>query len=291
MVELIKLGEKTYYIKNPVNVGIYVLDDDNICLIDTGNSKDFGKIIEKILNENNWNLKYIINTHSHADHIGGNKYLQNKYKCLIYASKIESFFINEPILEPAMLYSANPSREMYTSILKADASICENIENMNIEGIEIINLEGHSIGQIGVVTSDGVCFCGDAYTSENILYKYTIQYVYDIEKYLETLIFLKNTTYNYYVPAHGELEENPTKTILENINNIKCIEETILKIIKDEITFNDFIKEIFKIYHIKMNTVQYHLITATMKSFLTKLEKDKKITFNYQNDEMLIKII
>ena len=38
MIDLIKLGTKTYYVKCPTNVGIYLIDEHNVCLIDTGNS-------------------------------------------------------------------------------------------------------------------------------------------------------------------------------------------------------------------------------------------------------------
>jgi len=291
MIELIKLGNRTYYLKNPVNIGIYMLDEKNVCVIDTGNSQDFGKMIDKVLQDNNWNLKYIINTHSHADHIGGNKYLQTKYNCRIFSNKIESYFINNPLLESAMLYSANPPKEMLTHFLKADESKCEDINNISINGIKTINLEGHSVGQIGIITSDNVCFCGDAYVSSAILNKYAIQYVYDIEKYLDTLDLIKNTKYKYYVPAHGEVEEKPIDTIKANINNIIEVENNILKIINNEISYTNFLKEIFNKYHIRMNTIQYHLISATIKSFLTKLEKEEKIIFEYNQNEMIIKII
>ena len=36
MIDLVKLGEKTYCIKNPINVGIYLIDNNEVCLIDCG---------------------------------------------------------------------------------------------------------------------------------------------------------------------------------------------------------------------------------------------------------------
>ena len=48
-MDLIKLGEKTYYIKNYTNIGIYKVDDENVYLIDSGNDKDAGKKILKIV--------------------------------------------------------------------------------------------------------------------------------------------------------------------------------------------------------------------------------------------------
>lgn len=288
MMELIKLGDKTYYLKNLVNIGIYVIDDKNVCVIDTGNSKDYGKLIENILVKNNWHLKYIINTHSHADHIGGNKYLQDKYNCQIYSSLIESYFINTPLLEPSLLYGSIPLQEMNTLFLCALKSKCEDILNVSIPGIKIIDLKGHSVNQIGIVTSDDVCFVGDAYTSREILTKYKIQYTYDIDNYLKTLEYLKNTNYKYYVPAHGNVESNILNTINSNIENIISLEKMILNIIKNKITYNDLLKEIFKFFHIKLNVIQYHLISATIKAFITKLNNDGKIKLEFNDGEMLI---
>ena len=48
-MELIKVGERTYYIKNPTNIGIYKIDDNSVYIIDSGNDKDAGKKILKII--------------------------------------------------------------------------------------------------------------------------------------------------------------------------------------------------------------------------------------------------
>ena len=68
-MELVKVGEKTYYIKNPTNIGVYKADENNVYLIDTGNDKEAGKKILKIIDEQGWKVKGIITTHSNADHI------------------------------------------------------------------------------------------------------------------------------------------------------------------------------------------------------------------------------
>ena len=88
-MELIKVGEKTYYIKNPTNIGIYKINDNDVYIIDAGNDSEAGKKILKIINENGWNLKGIINTHSNADHIGGNKLIQDRTGSIILGNKIE----------------------------------------------------------------------------------------------------------------------------------------------------------------------------------------------------------
>ena len=291
MNELVKLGEKTYVIKSPVNVGIYVLTNNNVCLIDTGNSKDSAKIIAKILEEHNWHLQYIINTHSHADHIGGNKYLQDKFNCRIFASLIESYFINEPMLEPSLLYGSMPPKDLHIHLLLAKPSVCENIENIDIDGIEIINLEGHSKGLIGIVTSDNVCFVGDAYTSSKILNKYAIQYTFDVAKFLDTLNYLKTTNYKYYVPSHGEIESDIKSTIDANYYNMLEIENKVINLIGVGIKYTDLLNKLAVLYHINLNIMQLYVVGTTIKSVLTKLESEGKVELSTKEGDLFIKLI
>ena len=98
-MELIQVGEKTYYIKNPTNIGIYKINDNDVYIIDSGNDKDAGKKILKIVEEQGWSIKGIISTHSNADHIGGNKVIQDRTGCKILAHNIEKAFTEYPILE------------------------------------------------------------------------------------------------------------------------------------------------------------------------------------------------
>ncbi len=104
MYELVQVSENCYYIQSPAKIGLVRLSEERVCLIDSGNDKDAGKKIKKILDANGWTLYAIYNTHSHADHIGGNQYLQRMYGCPIYAPGIDRFFTEKPILEPAFLY-------------------------------------------------------------------------------------------------------------------------------------------------------------------------------------------
>ena len=85
MFELVQVNEKTYYIESPAKIGVYVADGTDVYLIDSGNDKDAGRKIRKLLDEKGWTLKGILNTHSKADHIGGNDYLQRQRKCKVFA--------------------------------------------------------------------------------------------------------------------------------------------------------------------------------------------------------------
>ena len=85
MYELTQVAGNSYYIQSPAKIGLVRLNDTDVCLIDSGNDKEAGRKVRQILDANGWHLSAIYNTHSNADHIGGNQYLQNQTGCRVYA--------------------------------------------------------------------------------------------------------------------------------------------------------------------------------------------------------------
>ena len=81
---------KSYYINSPAKIGIYRQNETDIYLIDSGNDKEAAKKIIKIAAQQNWTIKGIVNTHSNADHIGGNAYLQQQVGCPVFANGVLS---------------------------------------------------------------------------------------------------------------------------------------------------------------------------------------------------------
>ena len=49
MYELIQLSDKCYYINCPAKIGVYLAEENNVYLIDSGNDKDAGRKVRQIL--------------------------------------------------------------------------------------------------------------------------------------------------------------------------------------------------------------------------------------------------
>ena len=69
MFELTALTGKTYYIESPAKIGVWCPDGVHAWFIDSGNDKDAGRKLRKILDQQGWQLQGILNTHSNADHL------------------------------------------------------------------------------------------------------------------------------------------------------------------------------------------------------------------------------
>ena len=286
-MELVKVGERSYYIKNPTNIGIYKIDDDNVYLIDTGNDKDAGKKILKIIDEQGWKVKGIITTHSNADHIGGNKVIQDRTNCTILANNIEKSFTEYTILEPSFLYGGYPFKDIKNKFLFAKESIVTSIENNLPEGLEYFSLKGHFFDMIGIKTSDNVYFLADSLFSEETIKKYHLFFIYDVKEFLNTLDYLNTLDGKMYIPSHCEATNNISSLIELNRNKIHEIINKIYDICKEEITFEDILKNVFDEYNLIMNANQYVLLSSTIKSYLSYLYDEDKISYKFENNKML----
>ena len=78
MYELVKIGSNSYYINCPAKMGLMLVRTMRfIWWTEEATRMREGKL-DRSWKKNNWYLKAILNTHSNADHIGGNKYLQSQ---------------------------------------------------------------------------------------------------------------------------------------------------------------------------------------------------------------------
>jgi glyoxylase-like metal-dependent hydrolase (beta-lactamase superfamily II) len=288
MYELINVKGNTFYIESPAKIGLVKLNDNDVCLIDSGSDKDAGRKVRQILDKNGWNLKAIYNTHSNADHIGGNKYLQSQTGCRIFAKGIESDFTNHPELEPAFLYGGYPVKELHHKFILAGESECEPLETDKLpDGFEIIDLPGHFFDMVGFRTSDDVVFLADCLSSEETINKYKIGFIYDVEKYLGTLEKVKNMKASMFVPSHASATDDIAPLCDYNIRAVNEIADKISELCKEPVCFEILLKKLFDEYSLTMNFQQYVLVGSTVKSYLSYLRNSERIDAEFI-DNMLV---
>lgn len=285
-MELIKLGEKTYYIKNPTNIGVYKISENEVFLIDSGNDKDAGRKILKIMDEQGWAVKGIITTHSNADHIGGNKIIQDRTGCKIYATAIEKSFSENPVLEPSFLYGGYPFKDLRNKFLCAKESNVELIDNNLPDGLEVISLKGHFFEMIGIKTDDDVYFLGDSIFSEETISKYHLFFLYDVKEFLNSLEVLSSLEGKLFIPSHTEASENILELIEINKAKVMEISNKIYEICEEEKIFEEILKIIFDEYKLTLSSNQYVLIGSTIRSYLSYLYEEEKLTFEFKDNRM-----
>ena len=288
MYELIQLSEVSYYIQSPAKIGLVRLNENDVCLIDSGSDKEAGRKVRQILDANNWHLTAIYNTHSNADHIGGNKYLQGQTGCKIYAPGIDCAFTRHPILEPAFLYGGYPVKDLRHKFLLALESNAEYLtKDVLPEGFEIIELPGHFFDMVGFRTPDDVVFLADCLSSREILEKYQIGFIYDVDAYIKTLEKVKTLTAKVFVPSHTEVAEDISDLAQYNINKVMEISENIVDLCSEPLCFETILQRLFEKYSLNMNFEQYVLVGSTVRSYLAWLKDTDRLNAVFENNILL----
>ncbi len=278
MYELNKITERCYYINCPAKIGIFRAADNEVYLIDSGNDKDTGRKVRKILDENGWTLKGIINTHSNADHIGGNKYLQQQTGCKIFANGIEAAFTRYPVLEPSFLYGGYPCKDLRHKFLLAAESDVVDISDPDFpKELEVIPLPGHFFDMIGIRTPDNVVYLADCISSKATLDKYQISFIYDVSEYLKTLDLVETMDAEMFVPAHAEATADLKELVRYNRQKVLEISQFIQSKLGTPMTFETLLKKVFDEYGLLMNFEQYVLVGSTVRSYLSWLKDGGKI--------------
>lgn len=288
MYELIQISEHDYYIQSPAKIGLVKLNDTEVYLIDSGNDKDAGRKVKKILDEHGWTLKAVYNTHSNADHIGGNKYLQGQTGCKIYAPGIECDFTRHPILEPSLLYGGYPCKDLRHKFLLAQESDAEYLTKETLpEGFELLPLPGHFFDMAGFRTPDDNVYLADCLSSRETLEKYQIGFIYDVAAYLNTLEKVKTLKARLFVPAHAEAAEDITELAQYNIDKVNEIADKIVSLCKEPLGFEVILQRLFTEYGLVMNFEQYVLVGSTVRSYLAWLKDTGRLNAVFEKNLLL----
>ena len=211
------------------NYSYLIIDEEkNIaCVVDPGDSKP----IIKYLEDNKIDLKFILNTHHHYDHVGGNKSLKEKYGASVLGFKGDKNRIPE------------------IDILLSDQEVWryENFET------KIIHIPGHTLGHISFYFyKEKFIFTGDTLFSLGCgrLFEGTHSQMYDSLKKLkelphDTKIFcgheytLNNSK---FCLANDQNNQNLKNMILEIEKKLQNNLPTIPSTIKQELECNIFLK-------------------------------------------------
>ena len=278
MFELKEAKGNSYYIESPAKIGLLRVNDDEVCLIDSGSDKDAGRRGRKILDGNGWRLKAILNTHSNADHIGGNSYLQRQTGCRIFAPGAECCFTRHTFLEPSLLYGGYPPKDLRHKFLLAEESDAEPLEDSVLpEGLEVIPLPGHFLDMVGFRTPDDVIFLADCLSSQETLDKYGVAFIYDVGAYLQTLDMVRGLQARLFIPSHAAASEDIIKLVDANISKVHEVSDRICQLCRAPLSSDEVIAGIFRSYSLRISMEQYALVGSTVRSYLSYLKDSGRL--------------
>lgn len=285
MFDLIWLTDKTAYFDLPTKIGVYKTDDGKAILIDSGLNAKTGARVLKTLGDLGLEVSFIINTHSHTDHAGGNRYICETTRCKAYAPEVEDVLIEYSDVEATLVYGGFPCRDFRKKFMNTEACKTYPLKDAPLpEGMETFPLHGHTAHMVGVKTPDDVYFLADAVNGRTTLEKVKICYVYDIGTQIMTLENLKKLDGKLCVPAHTAPTENIAELAEINIDNLFDIRMDILNTLRRKPrTTEELTACLAAFYDMKLDFMGLVMVTSAVRSHLSSLRHDGATDWYIEN--------
>ena len=297
-MKIINIKGNSFFARGGTNTGIYLFDDNSALIIDPGLPGVRPRNLMKYFDENGIIPKWIINTHEHNDHYGAGYQFKEKYKDIVnMSSEFSKIYIDNPVLFSSYIMGGE-TNAIFDKILlnknmeqvKIDEVIKEGKININNEYIEVISLVGHTIGSIGVMTKDKVLYLGDTLIGEELLNKFELLFLYDIEEYLKSLDKVKYLDFEYCVLGHCKIpitKESTLELISKHEENVNEYLKQVKTIAKEPSTLEYILKIIINDNELSYNYKEYHFFRSTLVGMISYLIKLGDIDCQLKNGDVL----
>lgn len=289
-MDILNVKGNTYCIDTGMTyIPFYKINNEEIIMLDTGLKRGEREGIEEVLENNNFKVRAIINSHAHIDHMGNNAYFKNKYNSIIAMPAYEAVICSSEV-NLKVYYGSRALKDVKEyyghMVCKTDISIDKSQHEVSVCGINfrIIHTPGHSPDHICIITPDDVAYIGDSLISHEVMKGAKMPYSYILSEDMKSKAKLYDLNCSRYVVAHKGIYDNITKLIDDNIDFYESRAMRIYEIIDSPMTIEDIMKFIIKNSIIKVSTVQKYRVMETMlKSYLEYLYEIKKLELVIEN--------
>ncbi|MDD2495868.1 MAG: MBL fold metallo-hydrolase [Tissierellia bacterium] len=255
-------------------IPFYKINENDIIMLDSGLYDIETKIIKDILINYNFNVKAVVCSHAHVDHVGNNSWLKEQYNAEIIMPEYESFIFESIYNIKSYLYKTHirDMEKIYTPMLfKTDRKISADSEYIVVCGkkFQIVQLHGHSYYHLGIITPDNVFYVGDSLMSKEVIIESKMSYIADIRKDIESKEKIRQIKCDKYILAHKGVYDEIDEIIDANLSFIEEQVQFVIDIIrKKPMTFEEVCSEVFMGLNIRKDVIKYVLTQGIIMNFI-----------------------
>lgn len=292
-MNLNKISDRVYYIDSAVNMGLVANERGEALLIDTGIDESTGKKALKLILGAGFTLKGIVLTHSHADHCGGAPHLVKATGAGMYATALEKAVIESPLWEPLYLFSgAYPPSPLLNKFFMAPGVAVDHILSPGVVSagnisVEIVDMAGHSPGQIGVAAG-GVLFCADSVIAPEVLEKHGIPLNSHLAGALDTFDLLESREDRLFIPAHGSPVSDIRPVVAANRSRVEETLSAIMALLDSPLSAEEVLAKACARVGISITSIgQQCLMNLTVMAYLGYLLEKGRIAVSYDSNRQI----
>jgi len=153
---------------NPFQENTFIVWDDKTkdsMIVDPGcSSSEEEYVLSRFVENKNLNIKYLVNTHCHIDHVLGNSFVTEKYQCEFFAPELDIPLLNNVVDQGKMFgLELNPSPPPDNFITE------ELMLYLGDEEINFLFTPGHTSGEYCILfEKSNICITGDVLFREGV---------------------------------------------------------------------------------------------------------------------------
>ena len=235
---LLALTPGNFLFPGAVNTLVLSSETGRALIVDTGLDESHARKLLRAMQQSGLTPAAILNTHSHADHHGGNAFILGRFPGLsVYAPPTEAAIIRYPLLEPLYLYGALPPRELRSKFLLAPASPAQPLDagthTLGGVSVELSNVPGHAV-EMFAVRRDGLLYAADALFGPDALAKHPLTFCVDSAAQkasaagLLALAGVELEGVELTVPGHGDPTPDLRALVQVNLDSLERTTAAVL---------------------------------------------------------------
>lgn len=277
----------------------YLVVDEELAIVDTGLRNTLVEpFVETVraTGHSPQDVKWILLSHAHHDHIGGANLLKTRFpEAKIAAPEVLTETLNNPSYHLQQThFNITRSKRLRLAFRQDPFDGLEKIKvdeyfkdgqkiSLGEGNIHVVSFNGHSLGHsLFFLDRNRIMFSGDALS---ILTQKPLNYYIDLTGdaagFKKELKFLSRAKINLLCPIHTEpvLKAPSAKsTIQATLEGFIMMENQILEILSRDLTSDEITNKITKVLNIQWGS-PYDLLAKeqTVIAHLKKLEKEEKV--------------
>jgi glyoxylase-like metal-dependent hydrolase (beta-lactamase superfamily II) len=229
-------------------------------------------------------VMHVLITHGHADHFSAAAELRLA-GARIVAPREEASLVENPEVNIRGMFSwARPSDEMVTKMFRGEGVVVDQFsDEWRGYGIEVVPLPGHTLGQCGYLTDDGVLFTGDALYERGLWDRHPLPYAIDPGLVRSSLRTIDSLPLDWVVPGHGAApipRADVGGHIAHHIARMDDVSAFLVALLREPQTTEQAIAAVSRHVGLSEIPAQYWLAVTTVKGYLSDLVREGLVAFS-----------
>ena len=228
-------------------IPLYQLDKNRVVLIDSGLPDD-GEELVQLLKENQMEVAAVLTSHTHPDHAGNHRLLQDTFGAQIYMTPLAKATMSDPMSMYAILGTKAGYHKSINRLgkgVRTDVVLPWEDGEVCVEGatFRYITTAGHCAEHLCYITPDNVAYLGDAILSPKLIQAIRLPYCVCLEAYMEALEKIAELNCDQYIFAHNGVETDIRQAVQITKDTLKNRLDRLELLAETPVTLDELVKK------------------------------------------------